>query len=369
MTHRVVNFSPGPATLPLAALEEAQKDLVDFQGTGISIVEHSHRGKDYAAVHAEAKQLLRELLSIPDTHEVLFMQGGASGQFALLPLNYLGEGQTADYVNTGTWSTKAIAEAQIVAKQRGATVNEAASTKNDEGTFTRVPKPDELKLTGDAAYVHVTSNNTIFGTQFHQFPDTGKAPLVADMSSDILWRPIDVSKFGLIYAGAQKNLGPSGVTVVIIRKDWAEKTREDIPKIFRYGTILKGDSLQNTAPTFPIYMVRNVCRWVKDQGGAEAMESRNRGKAEVLYGAIDANPSFFRCPVEPESRSVMNVVFRLPSSALEEKFLEEAKAQSMVGLKGHRSVGGIRVSMYNAMEPEHVRKLVDFMHDFAKQNG
>ncbi|MFW6050611.1 MAG: 3-phosphoserine/phosphohydroxythreonine transaminase, partial [Myxococcota bacterium] len=207
------------------------------------------------------------------------------------------------------------------------------------------------------------------GTQFHELPDTGDVPLVADMSSDILWRPMDVSKLAMIYAGAQKNLGPAGVTVVIVRKDWAEKCRTDIPKIFRYSTILQGDSLQNTAPTFAIYMVRNVLKWVKSQGGAEAMEKRNRGKAELVYGAIDANPDFFRCPVEPDSRSVMNIVFRLPSEALEQKFLEDAKAKSMVNLKGHRSVGGIRVSLYNAMEPDHVQKLVDFMHDFARQNG
>ncbi|MFW5925207.1 MAG: 3-phosphoserine/phosphohydroxythreonine transaminase [Myxococcota bacterium] len=368
MTHRVMNFSPGPATLPLSALEKAEKDLVDFDGTGISILEHSHRGKDYAAVHSEAKQLLRDLLSIPDTHEVLFMQGGATAQFALLPMNFLGNGQSADYVVTGTWSVKAVGEGKVVAEGRGATVNEAANTKTGEGTFQRVPKANELQLDPNAAYVHLTSNNTIFGTQFHDFPDTGKVPLVADMSSDILWRPVDVSKFDLIYAGAQKNLGPAGVTVVIIRKEWAEQGRTDIPKIFRYSTILGGDSLQNTAPTFPIYMVRNVLQWVKANGGAEGMEKRNRGKAELLYGAIDAEPDFYRCPVEPESRSVMNVVFRLPSEALEQKFLEDAKAKAMVNLKGHRSVGGIRASLYNAMEPDHVQKLVDFMHDFVKQN-
>jgi phosphoserine aminotransferase len=365
MTQRVINFSPGPATLPVPALEQAQKDLVDYQGTGISIVEHSHRGKDYAAVHEEAKSLIKELLSVPDTHEVLFMQGGASGQFALVPMNLLGEGQRADYITTGTWSEKAIGEAKIVAKLRGADAHEAANTKNDQGTYTRVPSQGDLDLDPNAAYVHLTSNNTIFGTQFHQFPDTGDVPLIADMSSDILWRPIDVSKFALIYAGAQKNMGPSGVTVVIVRKDLAEKAREDVPKIFRYATILKGDSLQNTAPTFPIYLTRNVMRWVKDQGGAQAMEKRNRQKADTLYAAIDERADFYRGPVDKASRSTMNVVFRLPTEELEKKFIEDAKAQGMVNLKGHRSVGGIRVSLYNAIEPAHVDKLVSFMRDFG----
>jgi phosphoserine aminotransferase len=365
MTHRVINFSPGPATLPVAALEQAQKDLVDFQGTGISIVEHSHRGKDYAAVHEEAKALLKELLAVPNTHEVLFMQGGASAQFALIPMNLLGDGARADYITTGTWSENALAEARIIAEQRGAEAHEAASTRTEQGTYTRVPRKDELDLDPKAAYVHLTSNNTIFGTQFHDFPTTGDVPLIADMSSDILWRPIDVSRFGLIYAGAQKNMGPSGVTVLIIRRDLAERVRADVPKIFRYATILKGDSLQNTAPTFAIYLTRNVLQWVKAQGGAEAMEKRNRQKAEALYGAIDARADFYRCPVEVASRSTMNVVFRLPSEELEQKFIADAKAQGMVNLKGHRSVGGIRVSLYNAIEPAHVDKLVAFMDDFA----
>lgn len=365
MTHRVINFSPGPATLPMSALEQAQKDLLDYQGTGISIVEHSHRGKDYAAVHEEAKALLKELLRIPDTHEVLFMQGGASGQFALIPLNLLGDGQRADYITTGTWSEKALAEARIVAKQRNADAHEAANTKNDKGTYTRVPSASELDLDPEAAYVHLTSNNTIFGTQFHAFPDTGDVPLIADMSSDILWRPVDVSRFGLIYAGAQKNLGPSGVTLVIVRKDLAERTREDIPKIFRYATILKGDSLQNTAPTFAIYLLRNVLRWVKEQGGAEGMEKRNRTKADTLYGAIDEKPDFYRCPVDKGSRSTMNVVFRLPSEELEKKFIAGAQERGMVNLKGHRSVGGIRVSLYNAIEPAHVDQLVAYMREFS----
>jgi phosphoserine aminotransferase len=364
MTERVLNFNPGPAALPLPALERAQSELLDFEGTGMSILEHSHRGKDYARVHDEAKGLLRELLGIPDTHEVLFMQGGALSQFALVPMNLLSGDKSADYILTGNWSDKAIAEAQIVGNARV-----AATTQNDDGVYTRVPKASELDLDSNSAYVHLTSNNTIFGTQFHEFPDTGNVPLVADMSSDILWRPIDVSRFGIIYGGAQKNMGPAGVTVVIIRKDLAENSPNTIPKIFRYSTILKGDSLQNTPPVFPIYMMRNVLSWVKEQGGAAAMQKRNQQKADHVYAAIDANPDFFRSPVDKDSRSVMNIVFRLPKPELEDQFLAEAKEHNMVGLKGHRSVGGIRISLYNAIEPSHVEKLVDFMKQFARDNG
>ena len=363
MTHRVINFSAGPATLPLVALERAQKELLDFDGTGMSILEHSHRGKDYAAVHAEAKHLLKELAAIPDSHEVLFMQGGATAQFALVPMNFLNAGRSADYVITGVWSKKAIAEAKVVGEAR------VAATTAVDGVFTRVPKQSELDLDSKAAYLHYTTNNTIFGTQFMDVPDARDVPLVADMSSDFLWRPIDVNKYDLIYAGAQKNLGPAGVTLVIVKKDWVEQARTDIPAIFRYKTCLDGDSLHNTAPTFAIYMVRNVLRWLTDLGGLEAMERRNRGKGEILYGAIDAKADFYRCPVQKDSRSVMNVVFRLPSAALEEKFLADSKAAGMVGLKGHRSVGGIRVSMYNAMEPDCIERLVTFMHDFAAANG
>ncbi len=244
-----------------------------------------------------------------------------------------------------------------------------AGTGKVDGKYTRVPKQAELELDPGAAYAHFTSNNTIMGTQFHQYPDSGDVPLVADMSSDILWRPIDVSRFGLIYAGAQKNLGPAGVTVLIFRKDLAERSPSTIPKIFRYKTILDGDSLQNTIPTFAVYMVRNVLRWVRDQGGAPAMEKRNREKAGSIYGMIDENPGFFHCPVEVESRSMMNPVFRLPTEDLEKKLIAEAAEAGMVGIKGHRSVGGIRTSIYNAMEPSDVQKFVDFAKAFAKKNS
>ena len=360
---RIINFSAGPATLPLPVLEYAHNEFLDHEGTGMSLIEHSHRGAAYAKVHEEAKALFGELLDIPDTHEVLFMQGGASGQFALVPMNLRGEGQSADYINTGAWSDKAMAEAKITGEAR------EAGTGKVDGKYTRVPKQAELDLDPKAAYAHFTTNNTIMGTQFHEYPDSGDVPLVSDMSSDILWRPIDVSKFGLIYAGAQKNLGPSGITVLILRKDLAERSPSTIAKIFRYKTILDGDSLQNTIPTFPVYMVRNVLRWVRDQGGAAAMEKRNREKASCIYNMIDESQGFFRCPVEVESRSMMNPVFRLPTEDLEKKLIADAAEAGMVGIKGHRSVGGIRTSIYNAMDPADVQKFVDFAQTFAKNNA
>ncbi len=363
MSNRAINFSAGPATLPLSALESVQKEFLDFEGSGCSIVELSHRGKEYAAVHANTKALIKELFAVPDTHEVLFMQGGATAQFALLPMNFLGDGQSADYVNTGSWSKKAIGEANIVAKG-----NEVASSADKE--FTYIPKEADYKRDANAKYLHITSNNTIAGTQYHSFPDAGSTPLVADMSSDIGWRPIDVSKFDFIYAGAQKNMGPAGVTVILAKKAFIESAGAagSIPKIFRYQTILEGDSLQNTAPTFAIYMVGKTMQWVKDQGGLSAMETRNREKAKNLYGYLNEEADFYRCPIAEDSRSVMNVVFRLPNEGLEKKFVAEADANHMYGTKGHRSVGGIRISMYNAMEPSNIDKLVDFMKKFKAAN-
>jgi phosphoserine aminotransferase len=360
MVHRVFNFGPGPATLPLSALERAQGDMLDFDGTGIGILEHSHRGASYAKVHAETKSLLRELMGIPDGYHILFMQGGARGQFAIVPMNLLAPGATADYAVAGTWGEGAIAEARMVGS-----VREVANTKGPNGRYDRVPRNDELKVPADSAYLHVTSNNTIYGTQVHEFPKTGDVPLVVDMSSDICWRPMNVSDFALIYAGAQKNLGPPGVTIVIIRDDLVEKGRKDIPTIFQYRTIADGDSLQNTAPTFSIYMVRNVLSWIADQGGLEEMERRNRQKAGLIYEAVDARPDFYRAPVEKGSRSVMNVVFNLPDEALEARFVKEAAAAELVGLKGHRSAGGIRVSLYNSMSVEGAEKLVELMQGFG----
>jgi phosphoserine aminotransferase len=363
MTKRVYNFNAGPSTMPLAALERAQAELLDYQGTGMSIMEHSHRAKHYEAVHDETIKLITELLAIPDTHQVLFMTGGASAQFAILPMNLRTDDSAGDYIVTGTWAEKAWQEAKIVGKP-----GVAWDGKKGE-IWDSLPKQSELKLNANAPYLHFTTNNTIMGTQFFEFPDSGSVPLVADMSSDIMWRPIDVSKFGMIYAGAQKNMGPAGVTLVIIRKDLIEKGRKDIPKAFRYSEVAKNNSLQNTIPTFPVYMIRNVMDVVKAEGGLAAMEKKNRKKGDILYGAVDGSGGFYRCPVEKSARSVMNAVFRLPSEELEEKFVKAASAAGMVGLKGHRSVGGIRASMYNALSIEAVEKLAELMAKFQKKNS
>jgi phosphoserine aminotransferase len=359
---RTWNFYAGPATLPLTALERAKAEIPDWEGTGMSVMETSHRSPEYDAVHHQAMGLVTELLGLDDDHQVLFLQGGASTQFAMLPMNFIPEGGSADYVNTGTWSQKALKEANIIGSGR-------VAASSEEDGFTRIPKPDEYDLDPNAAYVHITSNNTIKGTQFFEFPDTGAVPLVADMSSDILWRPFDVNRFNLIYAGAQKNIGPSGVTIVILKKSWLEKANDGLPSMLSYATHSSKDSLYNTPPTFAIYMVRNVLELLKEEGGLEAVERRNRSKGDRLYGVIEAHPDFYRCPVEPESRSYMNVVFRLPSEELEAKFVAEGKAAGMVGLKGHRSVGGCRASIYNAMPPEGVEFLARFMEEFARDNG
>ena len=361
---RVINFNAGPAGLPLPALERARDELIDFNGSGMSIMEHSHRGKDYEAVHQEAITRLKRLLSIPDTHQVVFSTGGASMQFALIPTNFLHAGKSADYVLTGGWSEKALDEAKVLGKTRV-----AGSTRNPDGRYTRVPTQAEVQLDASAAYVHTTSNNTLFGTQFHSFLDTGAVPQVCDMSSDFLWRPMDVSKFDFIYAGAQKNLGPSGVVVLVAKKDFLAQARKDIPKVFRYQTHAEADSLYNTPPTLAIYLVRNVLAWMEEQGGLPAMEQRNRAKAELLYGCLDSLAGFYSAPVEKASRSTMNVVFRLPSEALEEQFVAEAKKAGMVGLKGHRTTGGIRASTYNAVSQQDVATLVEFMKSFAKSKG
>lgn len=357
---RVHNFNAGPAGLPLPALERAQRELLDFEGTGMSIMEHSHRGKAFEGVHNEAISLVRELLSVPDDYHVLFVQGGASQQFAMLPMNLLPPGKSADYVLTGGWSEKALEEAG-----RLGTARVAATTAVDK-RYTRIPRQDELKLDPEAAYVHITTNNTLFGTQWHWLPEVGRVPLIADMSSDFMWKPIDVSKFALIYAGAQKNIGPSGVVVVLAKKDLIDGARKDIPVIFRYATAAANNSLYNTPPTFSIYLIRNVLAYTKEIGGIAEMERRNRKKGDLLYATIDASPDFYRAPVEKESRSYMNVVFRLPTEELEKRFVAEAAKEQMVGLAGHRSTGGIRVSTYNAVAHESVEHLVDFMKRFMK---
>lgn len=360
MTERALNFYAGPAALPLPALERAQRELLDFEGTGLSIMEHSHRGPAYGAVHQEALDLLRRLLGVPDAYHVLLLQGGARQQFAMIPMNLIREGRSADYVVTGHWAQQAHAEAGFVGTAR------VAATTLEDGTFVRIP--DRLDLDPGAAYVHITSNNTLYGTQWARYPDTGEVPLVCDMTSDLLTRPIDVSRFGLIYAGAQKNLGPAGVTVVIVRKDLVESARTDIPSVFRYASFAAKDSLWNTPPTFAIYMLRNTLAVLEERGGAEGLGQANAAKARSVYSAIDAHPEFFRCPVPEGSRSIMNVVFRLPREELEASFLKGASERGMVGLKGHRKVGGIRASLYNAVEADWVAELVDFMEEFRRHH-
>ena len=355
---RVMNFNAGPAALPLAALERAQAELTDVGGTGMSVMEHSHRGKAYEAIHNEAIALTRELLNVPESYQILLLQGGASQQFATVPMNLLPQGKSADYVLTGSWSQKAYKEGKSVG-----TVRVAGTTEKD-GKFGRIPAQSEISFDANAAYAHITSNNTIFGTQWDKFPDTGSVPLIADMSSDIMWRPIDVSKFGLIYAGAQKNLGPSGLVLVIVRKDLVEGGRKDIPTIFQYRTHAENNSLYNTPPTFSVYLLRNVLDEYKKAGGLAALEKQNRAKAQLIYDVIDARSDFYASPVEKAARSTMNIVFTLKTPELEAEFLAEAQKRKMVGLKGHRSVGGFRASTYNAVLPEWCKALADFMKEF-----
>lgn len=356
---RAFNFGAGPAALPTEVLEEAQRDLVDYKGIGMSIMECSHRGKDYDAVHAEAVANISRLLGLDENYSVLFLQGGASMQFAMVPLNLLGAGQTADYTNSGAWASKAVKEAKLVGK-----VNIAADCGKEIPT--RVPREDELRLTPGAAYVHLTSNETISGAQWKSFPRT-EAPLVADMSSDILSRPFDARQFGLIYAGAQKNLGPSGVTLVVIRKDLLDRAPANLATMLKYSTHAEENSLYNTPPTFGIYLLMLVTRWILKQG-RDKLYALNVSKAGKLYSAIDAS-GFYKGTAVAECRSDMNVTFRLPTEELEKAFVAEAEKNRMTALKGHRSVGGIRASIYNAFPEEGVDALVSFMKEFEAKNG
>lgn len=354
---RVNNYYAGPATLPLEVLQEAQREFVDYKGNGLSLIETSHRSKLYDAVHTRASELLRELLGIPSGYAVLFLGGGATLQFGMVPMNLMGQGGHADYTISGSWAKKAASDAR-----KTGTVN-AVYDGADEA-FTTLPDAGSLRSTTGSSYFHITSNETIEGVQWKQFPVT-EAPLVADMSSDILSRPIPVEQFTLIYAGAQKNLGPAGVTIVILREELLERLPENLPVYLSYRTHVKSDSLYNTPPVFSIYMVKLVLEWIERQGGLQSIAERNRRKAEILYKAIADSDGFYRCPVDPRYRSEMNVVFRLPSEELEQKFVTEATAASMLGLKGHRSVGGIRASIYNAMPEEGVVALTEFMKQFA----
>ena len=358
---RVFNFSAGPAVLPQPVLERARDELVDWQGSGMSVMEMSHRGKEFMSIAEKAEADVRELLGIPAEYRVLFLQGGASSQFAMVPMNLLRGGRKADYLNTGSWSKKAISEAR-----RFCEVNVAADTEAEK--FTRAPAAEELKLSGDAAYVHYTPNETIHGVEFPYVPETGDIPLVADMSSTILSRPIDVSRFGLIYAGAQKNIGPAGITVVIVREDLIGRPLEGTPTMFDYKIHADNDSMYNTPPTYAWYIAGLVFEWLKERGGLEGMAEINRRKAAKLYAAIDGS-AFYANPVEPASRSWMNVPFTLADPALDETFLKEAKRAGLHALKGHRSVGGMRASLYNAMPEEGVDALVGFMAEFEQRHG
>ncbi|HJF84332.1 3-phosphoserine/phosphohydroxythreonine transaminase [Megamonas hypermegale] len=361
MENRIYNFNPGPAMQPLEVLQEAQKEFLNFAGSGMSIIEISHRSKQYEQVHNQAKADIKELMGLGDDYEVLFCQGGASMQFTMIPQNFATDGKIGNYVLSGSFATKAYEEAKLLGVG-----HVAASSK--ENNFKNVPTQDEIKLSDNAAYLHVCYNNTIYGTEYHYIPETGDVPLIADMSSDMLSRPLDFSKFSLIYAGAQKNLGPAGVVVVVARKSFIENSPQSVPTMLRYDTYLKKNSLYNTPPAFGIYMVGKVVAWIKKMGGLEAMAKRNAAKAKLVYDAIDNSDGFYKGHADKDSRSFMNVTFRLPSVELENKFAQEALQHGLGGVKGHRSVGGMRTSIYNAMPMEGCQALVDFMEKFRKEN-
>ena len=360
MPERIFNFAAGPATLPYSVLEQAAKDIVNFNDKGIGLIEMSHRSKEFVAVADRTEALLRELMGIPANYKVLFLQGGASSQFFMVPMNLLGPDRKATYLNTGTWSKKAIKEAKLFGQVE-------VAWSSEEQNFTSVPRDDEYTVAADSQYLYFVTNNTIYGTQYPAMPNKD-ALLIADMSSDILSRPVDVSRFGLIFAGAQKNMGPAGVTVVIIREDLLDRVPAQVPTMLKYKTHAEKDSMFNTPPCFSIYCVGLVLQWLKDLGGVTAIERLNRDKAALLYQAIDST-DFYRGHADKDSRSLMNVTFNLPTPELEAQFVREATAVGLDGLKGHRSVGGCRASIYNAFPREGVERLVGFMADFAKKNG
>lgn len=359
--NRVYNFNPGPAILPLEVLKEAQSELLNFNNSGMSVMEISHRSPEYDEVHNKAKADIKELMGLGDDYEVLFIQGGASTEFAMIPMNFALDGKKGNYVLSGSFATKAYQEAEI----QGVGVVAGSSKENN---FRNIPKQDEIKLSADAAYLHICYNNTIYGTEYHYIPETHGVPLIADMSSDMLSRPLDFSRFSLIYAGVQKNLGPAGVTLVVVKKSFIENSPENIPTMLRYNTYSKKNSLYNTPPAFGIYMVGKVAAWIKKQGGLQAMAEKNAQKAALLYDAIDNSNGFYKGHADKDSRSFMNVTFRLANEELEAKFVAEAKKQQLCGIKGHRSVGGMRASIYNAMPYEGVKALADFMLKFKEEN-
>ncbi len=360
---RAFNFNAGPAALPLAVLERIRGELLDYRGTGMSVMEMSHRSAEYEAINAAAEQNLRNLLTIPDEYAVIFVQGGGSTQFAMVPMNLCLPGKPVDILHTGMWTAKALGELK-----KGIPHNVAASMEAQK--FVRVPLADEIKLSSDASYTYFCTNNTIEGTQYHKWPASA-APLVADMSSDIASRPMDVSKFGLIFAGAQKNLGPSGVTVVIVRKDLAERADKNLPTVLQYRTHIKEKSLYHTPPTFAVYILSLVTDWIAAEGGIAGIQKRNEAKAKLLYETIDGSNGYYRCPVEKDSRSLMNVVFRVAGGdeLVEKEFAKEATAAGLIGTPGHRSVGGLRISLYNAVELDAVEALAGFMREFARVRG
>ena len=362
---RVINFNAGPAAIPVDVLKQAQEEMLDWNGTGMSVMEVSHRSKEYEAMHNEAQDLFRKLAGMGPEWKILFLTGGASTQFFQVPMNYLYDGRKASYLVTGTWSKKALKEA----KRFG--VCDSVSTENADGTFTRILKPGEIKIDPASTYVHMTSNNTLFGTQWKTWPETGKVPLVCDMSSDIFSRAFPADKFSLIYAGAQKNLGPSGLTIVAVKDDFFGLCQEQakLPTMLSYRTHAEENSLYNTPPCFSIYMLSLTLKWLDRNGGLAAMEKVNEEKGRIIYEAIDGSGGFYRGPVEKDSRSNMNVVFRLKDVESEELFVKEAKSAGIVGVKGHRSTGGIRFSMYNANLVDNVKVAAAFMEDFRKKHG
>jgi phosphoserine aminotransferase len=362
-TKRAFNFNAGPAALPLPVLERIREELFDYRGTGMSVMEMSHRSPEFEAINSAAEQNLRKLLAIPDDYAVIFLQGGGSMQFSMVPMNLVLAGKPVDIIHTGAWTAKAIGELK-----KGTLHNIAGSGEAEK--FLRLPRQDELKLSAAASYLYICTNNTIEGTQYHVLPES-KAPLVADMSSDIASRPLEVGKFGLIFAGAQKNLGPSGVTVVIVRKDLAERADQHLPTVLQYRTHIKERSLYHTPPTFAVYVLQLVTEWIAAEGGLAGIGKRNEAKARLLYDAIDGSGGFYRCPVLSASRSLMNVVFRVAGGdeAAEKEFAKGAAARNLVGTPGHRSVGGMRISLYNAVGLDAVEALVAFMREFQRTRG
>ena len=361
---RVFNFNAGPSALPLSVLERVREELLDWRGSGMSVMEMSHRSPEFESINAAAEAGLRKHLAVPDDYAIIFVQGGGSMQFTMAPMNLCLPNKPVDLIHTGTWTAKALGELK-----KGILHNVAATTEPQK--FTRVPTQDEIKLSADPSYVHICTNNTIEGTQWHSLPNPGNAPLVADMSSDIASRAIDVKKFGVIFAGAQKNLGPSGATVVIVRKDLAERADKNLPTLLQYRTHIKEKSLYHTPPTFAVYIISLMMDWITSEGGVTGIEKRNDAKAKLLYDTIDGSGGYFTCPVEKSSRSKMNVVFRVAGGdeAKEKKFSKEAEAAGLVGTPGHRSVGGMRISLYNAVSPEAVQSLTTFMREFQRTNG